>query len=110
MTPALPIAALTLAGVSNPFDPSLGQDLANAASGNSQQSAGTTIEESYVTTPTHEVGGQTGLLRPARIAAFAVGILLIAGGIFALKPVRETVRKGVETGRKVATVAAEAAA
>lgn len=118
MTPALPLAGLTLVGVTNPFDPSLGQDLANAASGQSNQSqiAGASVVSNIIAMPSEvkkasaAIQSAASLLRPARVAAFVVGLLLIAGGIFALKPVREAVRKGVETGRKVATIAAEAAA
>ena len=48
--------------------------------------------------------------RPSRVATFIVGALLIAGGIFALKPVREVARSAARTARRVAETSASAAA
>jgi hypothetical protein len=53
-------------------------------------------------------GGETlfTILRPARIATFLVGLLLIAAGIFALKPVRDVAVSAARTARRVSEAAA----
>jgi hypothetical protein len=43
------------------------------------------------------VGSFTDYFRPTRIVTFLVGALLIASGIFALKPVREVARRAART-------------
>lgn len=120
LTGALPLLSVPTGSVTPGLQlPSSGSTLASE-----QDTAGTTSTGGYplldsipgagavsaAASALQAAKGAASALRPARIAAFIIGLLLIAGGIFALKPVRETVTKVVETGRKAASVAGEVAA
>jgi hypothetical protein len=112
MTSQLPLTGLSLVGVADTLSPTLGEQLPQSGSNLASEQSQDVTPPMTITVPTHEIQNPTGTLgwRPARIAAGVIGVLLIAGGIFALKPVHETVSKAVETGRKVAETAAVAAA
>jgi hypothetical protein len=59
-----------------------------------------------VKNPLTGLGSFADFFRPSRLATFAVGILLIAGGIFALKPVRDVAVRAARTARRATEAAA----
>jgi hypothetical protein len=123
MTSQLPLTGLSLVGVADTLSPTLADQLPQSGSNLAPEaaSAGTPASETgslplglggmlggSMASAAQKIGSLSGL-RWTRITAFIIGLMLIAGGIFALKPVRETVSKAVEAGRKVAETAAVAA-